>query len=191
MPNFAYADAAAWKDWQRAYRFGAFFIFPPDGTIGPIDELRRRYDPESASICQAHISLSEPLGSPLTGEHLQELRQTLTAIQPFDVHYGPLHGFPSRPGVMYGIQPKDTLTRLRSAIHMTPFFKGVQPSHRVFMPHMTIAEFINAERTTELLQELSGKVPEGTFPCHSVEYAVPNQDFYFERVAVIPLGTDE
>jgi 2'-5' RNA ligase len=191
MINFAYADTLTWKDWQRAYRFGAFYIFPPDGVIGPIDALRRRYDPESASICQAHISLSEPLGSPLTGEHLQELRQALTAVQPFEVRYGPLHGFPPRPGVMYGIQPKDTVTLLRSVIHMMQFFKDIQPRRRVFIPHMTIAEFISLERTAELLQELSSRVPKGTFPCRSVEYAVPNQDFYFERVAVIPLGIEE
>ncbi len=57
-----------------------------------------------------------------------------------------------------------------------------------FIPHMTIAEFISVERTAELLQELRGTVPEGTFPCYSVEYAVPNRDFHFERVLTIPLG---
>ncbi len=52
---------------------------------------------------------------------------------------------------------------------------------------MTIAEFISVERTNELLQELSGKVPEGTFRCDSIEYAIPNDKFYFERVLTIPL----
>jgi hypothetical protein len=53
---------------------------------------------------------------------------------------------------------------------------------------MTIAEFISVQRTDELLHELSGHVPEGTFRCDSIEYAVPNERFYFERVLTIPLG---
>ena len=52
---------------------------------------------------------------------------------------------------------------------------------------MTIAEFISLEITAELLHQLSGKVPEGTFRCDSVAYAVPNDDFYFERILEIPL----
>jgi hypothetical protein len=31
-----------------------------------VDALRQNHDPKSASICQAHISLSEPLPAPLS-----------------------------------------------------------------------------------------------------------------------------
>ncbi len=37
-----------WEKWQLGYRYGAFYIFPPDPVIGPIDALRRLYDPTSA-----------------------------------------------------------------------------------------------------------------------------------------------
>jgi hypothetical protein len=53
---------------------------------------------------------------------------------------------------------------------------------------MTIAEFITVERTNELLKELSGKVHGSTFLCSAIEYAIPNHDFYFERVLRLPLG---
>jgi hypothetical protein len=53
---------------------------------------------------------------------------------------------------------------------------------------MTIAEFISVEGTDDLLQQLSGRVPEGTFLCNSIEYAVPNDGFYFERVLTIPFN---
>jgi hypothetical protein len=53
---------------------------------------------------------------------------------------------------------------------------------------MTIAEFITLEDTAILLKELEGKVPEGVFQFGSIEYAVPNNEFYFERVLTIPIG---
>ncbi len=54
---------------------------------------------------------------------------------------------------------------------------------------MTIAEFITLERTDELMGELRETVQQGRFLCDSIEYAVPNQDFYFERVIRIPNWT--
>jgi hypothetical protein len=84
--------------------------------------------------------------------------------------------------------PEDMFMRLRSRIHETSVFKDQQLMREHIKPHMTIAEFITIERTHELLEELSGKVPEGTFLCSSIEYAIPNHDFYFERVLRLPLG---
>ena len=188
MSEFKYADTSHWEEWQRGYRYGAFYIFPPPGIIEPIDQLRRKYGPKSDSYCQAHISLSEPLSAPLTEEQVQELHNTLSSIEPFEMHYGPLRSFPPYPGVVYAITPEDAFMRLRSCIHETSVFKDQQLMREHIKPHMTIAEFITIERTHELLKELSGKFPEGTFLCSAIEYAIPNHDFYFERVLRLPLG---
>jgi hypothetical protein len=104
------------------------------------------------------------------------------------MHCGPLRSFPPYPGVAYVITPEDTFMKLRSRIHETSLFKDTQLRREHIAPHMTIAEFITVERTNELLKELSGKVPEGTFLCSAIEYAIPNPDFYFERVLRLPLG---
>ncbi|MBK8509676.1 MAG: 2'-5' RNA ligase family protein [Candidatus Competibacteraceae bacterium] len=175
---FQYAnDTSGWKDdWQFEYRFGAFYIFPPTGVIEPVDALRQTYDPRSASGCQAHISLSESLPAPLSDEQLEQIHTALSAVQPFDIRYGPLRSFPPYPGVCYSITPEDNFRTLRSTLHSTSAFAGVALKHEHIAPHMTIAEF-----------ELSGKVPEGTFRCDSIEYAIPNDKFYFERVLTIPL----
>ena len=178
---------SGWEEWQLEYRFGAFYIFPPTGVIEPVDALRRLYDPKTASICQAHISLSEPLQAPLTNEQLREIRTALSAVQPYDIRYGPLRSFPPHPGVCYSIAPEAEFRRLRAVLHSTSAFAGIPLQHEHIAPHMTIAEFISLERTAELLHQLSGKVPEGTFRCDSVAYAVPNDDFYFERILEIPL----
>lgn len=191
MPTFPveYAEeTAGWEEWQFEYRFGAFYIFPPTGIIEPVDTLRRTYDPKSAAICQAHISLSEPLQAPLPEEQIEEIRCVLSALQPFGIQYGPLRSFPPHPGVCYSIAPEAEFRRLREALHSTSAFADSPLKRGSVAPHMTIAEFISLERTDELLQELSGKVAEGIFPCHSVVYAVPNNNFYFERVLEIPLG---
>jgi 2'-5' RNA ligase len=182
-------NTAAWEEWQREYRYGALYIFPPDGVIEPIDTLRRTYDPRSAAYCQAHISLSEPLAGPLTGAQLRELQAALRAIAAFDVRYGPLRSFPPYPGVVYAIQPEDEFRRLRAIVHATSLFAGMPLRRQDIAPHMTIAEFITLERTQELLEELQGNVPEGVFRCDAVEYAVPNGRFYFERVLTIPIGS--
>ncbi len=185
---FEYAnDTSGWEDWQFEYRFGAFYIFPPAAIIEPVDALRQTYDPKSAAICQAHISLTEPLQTPLLDEQVQEIRAALSAVQPFDIHYGPLRSFPPHPGVCYSITPEDRFRALRAALHSTSAFAGIPLRHEHIAPHMTVAEFISVERTNELLQELGGKVPEGIFHCGSIEYAVPNERFYFERLLSIPL----
>lgn len=189
MTEFQYSDTSSWQAWQVDYRYGAFYIFPPAGVIEAVDELRETYDPTSAGYCQAHISLSEPLQHPLTQTELDDLTTRLAAIEPFSIRYGPLRNFPPYPGVTYSITPEEPFRTLRSAIHSASMFRGMTPQREHVAPHMTIAEFISTERTDELLKQLSGNVPEGTFLCDSVEYAVPNRDFYFERVLTIPLGS--
>lgn len=185
---FEYAnDTSGWEDWQFEYRFGAFYIFPPTGVIEPVDALRQTYDPKSASICRAHISLSESLPAPLSDEQLEQIHTVLSTVQPFHIHYGPLRSFPPHPGVCYSITPEDNFRALRAALHSTSAFVGVPLKHEHIAPHMTVAEFVTSQQTDELLEELSGKVPEGTFRCGSVEYAIPNDKFYFERVLTIPL----
>ncbi len=89
----------------------------------------------------------------------------------------------------YAIQPEDRFQRLRSLVHATSRFAGMTLQRTGIALHLTIAEFITVERTEEPLAELQGNVSEGTFRCSSVEYAVPNATFYFERVLTIPIGS--
>jgi hypothetical protein len=184
----SYCDVSSWEPWQAAYRFGAFFIFPPAGTIELIDALRRAHDPRSNSYCQAHISLSDPLPHPLTDDQLRDVQLAVPSMEPFEITYGPLRSFPPYPGVVYAIQPEATIAQLRRLVQGTSVFTGADAQRKYIAPHMTVAEFITLERTDQLLLELSGNVPEGKFLCSAIEYAVPNQRFYFERVLTIPLG---
>ncbi|MCP5064924.1 MAG: hypothetical protein GY946_00030 [bacterium] len=53
---------------------------------------------------------------------------------------------------------------------------------------MTIAEFVSAERTLELMEELEREVPEGSYRCDAVGYAVPGEDFHFKEPMRLHLG---
>ena len=183
-----YADPASWEEWQREYRYGAFYIFPPADLIEMVDALRWRYDSTSAAICQAHISLSAPLPRPLEESDLADLRAHLAAIEPFSIRYGPLQSFPPHPGIAYTIAPEDKFGTLRSTIHAGALFADAARGRSRIAPHMTIAEFISGEQTAALLRELPRRVPVGAFDCAAIEYAIPNRDFFFERVLTLPLG---
>ncbi len=181
-------DTSRWEGWKRHYVFGAFYIFPPEEVIGQIDGLRETHDPTSASICQAHVSLSEPVPRPLTAEDEQELKGILRKVDPFIVRYGPVRSFPPYPGVAYAISPEDPFRALRSAIHEASAFRGIAPRRESVAPHMTIAEFISLDRTEELVDQLGLTAPVGEFACDRVEYAVPDDDFRFQRQLALPLG---
>jgi hypothetical protein len=188
MSPYRYPVTEHWEPWQTEYRYGAFYVFPPPGIIDGVDALRAEHDPRSHAYCQAHISLSAPLQAPLTAEQIAEVRANLATCAPFVLHYGPLRSFLPYPGVVYTIEPQERYFHLRSLVHSSSVFAGPLMAHRDIVPHMTIAEFITAARTVALLEELAGQVPEGDFLCDAVEYAIPNNQFYFERVLTIPLG---
>lgn len=188
MTNIKYSENVDWEEWMNEYKFGAFYLFPPKGIIEEIDSLRKKYDPKSAAFCQAHISLSDPLTSPITDSQIEELKNILSRFEPFEVTYGPLKSLPPYPGVIYSIQPQDKLMQLRQIVHKTSIFKNSPLTRKDRETHLTIAEFISLEETEKLINKLQGKVPAGKFNINEIELAVPDSIFYFQRVLKLPLG---
>jgi hypothetical protein len=183
-------DTSSWKEWQREYRFGAFFIFPPAGVIEYVDDLRRRYDPASHVSCQAHVSLSEPWPRALTDRDLAQLQDAPSRVAPFTITCENVHTTPPYPGVVYAIALTSTFRRLRSTIHSIPLLKGSLLRRQDIPPHMTIAEFITMEQSADLAAQLDGQAREASWECDQVEYAVPDDRMRLRRVMVVPLGTE-
>lgn len=176
-------DMSKWEEWQKAYHFGVILIFPPEVPATEINRLRDIYDPRGQSMCKAHISLTVPLPRPMEEYHLDELKEAVTGIEPFPVHYGPLSNYLPAPGVVLAIEPKDRLAGLVENLEACSVFDEAPPRPYPFSPHLTIAEFVSGERTLELMDELKGKTPEGDFLLESVSYAVPDENMVFtERV---------
>jgi 2'-5' RNA ligase len=176
-------DMSGWEEWQKSYRFGVILILPPDPPADEINRLRDIYDPRGQSYCEAHISLTVPLPRPVEDYHLEELKLLASGFSPFTIQYGPLSNYLPAPGVVLAIEPKGTLSSLVTTLESASVFENAAPRPYPFSPHLTISEFIDVERTNELMLELQGKTPEGEFLCNCVSYAAPDEKFYFtERV---------
>ena len=182
-------DMSGWLDWQKVYRFGVILIFPPDPPAGEVNRLREIHDPQGQSYCEAHISLTVPLPRPVDDFHLDELKLLASGFTPITIHYGPLSNYLPAPGVVLTIVPKDILGSLVTTLESASVFENAAPRPYQFSPHLTISEFIDAERTSELMVELQDKTPEGEFICDCVSYAVPDENFHFtERVRLALAG---
>jgi 2'-5' RNA ligase len=182
------ADVSAWEEWQRAYRYGIFLIYPPEPLRSQVNALRAAHDPYSQAICDAHITLTRPLPQPIAGAHWRELQALAATIAPFTIRYGPLRHYLPAPGVCLRIEPQELFDRLVAALESASVFAGAPPRRYPFSAHMTIAEFISAERTLTLMEELAASAPEGSFACGAVACAAPDARFHFSAHQLLPLG---
>ncbi len=181
-------DMNGWFDWQKAYRFGVILMFPPDPPAGEVNRLRQIYDPRGQSYCKAHITLTVPLPRPVEEFHLDELKSLASGFKPFSIRYGPLSNYLPAPGVVLAIEPKDIVSSLVTMLESASVFENSAPRPYPFSPHLTISEFIDVERTGELMVELQGKTPEGVFLCDCVSYAVPDEKFNVTERARLELA---
>lgn len=181
-------NCSDWEGWQRDYKWGAFYLFPPQPIMGKVNALRHQYDPTSANICNAHISLSDTLSGSLNADALDELQNAISVMAPFEIRYGSLRTYPPHPGVCYDIGPTDHFFKLREIIHNTSLFSESALTRQNIPPHMTIAEFgLTMEQSDHLCDQLKNSVEYGSWLCEGISLAVPNESFQFKEVLYIPL----
>ena len=177
-----------WEDWQKPYQHGTIVIWPPYEIREIVNAQREAYDPISRSICEAHITVTQPFSKFLSDVEWDSLFKLLNAYDPFKIEYGPLKSFLPYPCIWYEIQPKETVLELRSALHNTGFFNLGLKYTEGFIPHMTITEGLSGPSVDEsLLDALQLKSRRGTFLCRELAYIVPEDRFYFRVVKVLPL----
>jgi len=140
-----------WESWFAEYRYGAFYLFPPEPVLGRVNALRTLHDPRSQAICAAHVSLTVPLPRPLTESAAREIATVVQRFTPFEVQWGPPHRYPGVNGVVLSIAPMDHLRPLVHAIEACAAFADAPARRYPFSPHMTIAEFIDDARTEALV----------------------------------------
>ncbi len=190
QPITTYAEPLpAWEAWYHDYRYGAFYLFPPEPLRGQVNALRARYDPTSQAICDAHISLTVPVPRPLTVADAAEVAAALRAEPAFDLAWGPPWRLPASAVVVLRIEPAPALERIVAALEGCACLAGAAPRRFPFLPHMTIAEFATPERSDAILAELAPQALAGTFRCDRVAYAVPDAAFHFTERMTWPLGS--
>jgi hypothetical protein len=176
-----------WEPWQRTYQFGTLLIFPPEPLRTTINQLRAIHDPYSQAICDAHISLTRPLPRAMTEADWVECQALVADFAPVLVQYGPLRHYLPHPGVCLRIEPQAELEALLQRLESAQIFREAPPRAYPFSAHMTIAEFISAEHTLALMQSLAMIVPNGTFRCTTIAYAVPDTMFHLTERRQISL----
>ncbi len=181
-------DTSMWEDWYRDYRLGLILIMPPENVSRQIDLFRAKHDPYAFAICPTHISVSDPLHREMTTELEEEIRDILSRIEPFTLHYDKPHASPKRGGVAYPITPQKPIDDLKEALHSAAIFEGKVYQRRNVRAHMTIAEFLSIEDSLKLCAELQDSAPSGSFLCDRLEFIVPDQDFHFQKVGQFFLG---
>lgn len=187
MPHYV-SDISAWEDWQRDYRYGVILILPPKGLSEPINKLRAKYDPQSAAICPAHISVSDPLKGELTNEVREDIKGLLRDVKPFELSFGKPQASPNRPGVAYPILSQGPIDALKNSIHQLAIFGATAYQRRHIPAHMTIAEFITIEEGLKIAEELHDVAPSGSFLCNRLELMIPDEQFRFQRVETFYFG---
>ena len=177
-----------WDEWQRDYRFGVLLILPPPEIAQQLDDLRAEYDPESYSICAAHISVSDPLTTEMTPDLQDEIRAVLSAISPFRLHYDAPQASTEFAGVYLPVRPQEPVDALKQALHSTSAFRGDAHERRDIPAHLTIAEFVSIDDGLQLRDTIRDAVPVGSFRCDRLSYLVPDERFRFREVKSFPLG---
>jgi 2'-5' RNA ligase len=176
-------------DWRDAYLHGTLVIWPPDDVRAVVNSLREHYDPASARICEAHITLTQPLFSAPDDRAFSVIEQITAVVQPFEIRYGGLDTFLPYPCLYLAIEPYEPLRALHDALQQTGLFQPVPAHHRRYVPHMTILEgSLDAESVARLADDLSAVAPAGSFACREVAYISPDESFRFAVRRWLRLG---
>ncbi|MGH9175786.1 MAG: 2'-5' RNA ligase family protein [Vicinamibacterales bacterium] len=178
-----------WGDWRDRYVHGMFIIWPPDDVRSPINALRERFDPDSAAICEAHITLTQPFVDSPSDDDWSTLKQIVAAYQPIDIVYGTVKTFLPYPCLYLEVEPVVAFTRLHEALQGCGLFHPAPSNHERCVPHLTILEnTMTAEETARLASELQESAPSGTFVCREIAFIVPDDQFHFAVERTLPLG---
>jgi 2'-5' RNA ligase len=178
-----------WEEWQKVYRHGTLVIWPPDDVRKVVNQQRMKYDPKSASICETHITLSQPLLKPLSNKEWIRIQEISTEFDPFEIQYGPLKSFLPYPCIWYDVQPANRILAIRESLHQSSFFNLSLRHTEGFIPHMTITEGLSGPAVTdELLSELQSQSVSGSFICKEITFIKPDETFTFHVKKLLPLG---
>jgi 2'-5' RNA ligase len=192
-----------WVDWQKTYEHGTFVIWPPDAIRAEINPLRARYSPIAHSLCETHITLTQPLLRPLDTVDKARLEVIVASFQSVTIRYGPLRTWSGGRIIYFAIEPQETILALRQALHRTGLFNLDLPFTEGFVPHMTVqegyaegtpgADAVEPEQGMAVYNALNDTLPGGTFLCPEIAYIVPDSRFHFDVVRTLsfssPVGT--
>lgn len=158
FPTFHYNEAMPRKPKQRLRR-GDYRIFIgafPDGALAEqIQTIREKYDPKTAVITPAHVTLVGTYwrtGPPTAENEFQligRLEGMARKIRAFALELGGIRTFGSRV-VYLGVKPTEELLKVRATLLRL----AGRDKHRRYTPHLSLAVRLNKADTAVMIAEL-------------------------------------
>ena len=177
-----------WQEWQEPYQFGTIVILPPVEIRSVVNNQREVYDPASLSICETHITVTQPLLRNLSEAEWDHVKHIVESFNRFQIEYGPLNSFLPYPCIWYEIRPIEKVLEIRQTLHQTGFFNLDLPHTDDFIPHMTITEGLSGPTVDEdLLNKLQEESNSETFQCQELVHIAPDPDFRFQTIKTLSL----
>jgi GNAT superfamily N-acetyltransferase len=125
-------------------------IFLPAEIAGPIEAVRRRWDPAMAAQIAAHVTLVYPREAPAAGLLVERLRQASPATPPFRLRLGDLGHDGGPDGAYLRVEDLDGgYAALRGRVLGPPFQPEAFPAHLTLLHPRTsrqAREFRDARR---------------------------------------------
>jgi 2'-5' RNA ligase len=178
-----------WGDWRDSYVHGTLVIWPPDDVRAVVNPLREHYDPASAAICEAHVTLTQPFVHEPSEADLAAVADVVSRHQPLEIVYGPLDTFLPYPCLFLAITPVEPMSALHVALQSTGLFHPVPSHYQRFVPHMTILEGTHdPDGVTDLAEAMRDTAPSGSFACREIAYIVPDASFRFSVDRMFRIG---
>jgi 2'-5' RNA ligase len=168
-------EVSGWPEWRRAYRYGVLVVVPPDDLAAKADAIRRRFDPTSAAIFGAHITLTPPFVRAPNVADLERLAATLLTFPRFDLRYSSATTFPDSTVVYLPVLPIERVAALRASILETGLFATPEWD---FVPHLTLSEF-GGEPQAVLIAARDAGLSNGVIPIAHVTWIAPDPSFRF------------
>lgn len=162
-------------------------VFLPEPVGSVVDRLRTRYDPRSAEVIGAHLTLAGPFAGATGLEALSRMLPALHRMAAFDVVLGGVKTFlPVTPVVYFEVGPREPLYRLHQVFHDTRLWG---PPRHPFVPHVTIAEHEGEAEARRVMDELAGQRLDHKFRVDRVSIVeVPILDGRYARGAAVQEG---
>ncbi len=174
------------------YAHGTLVIWPTDDLRAEVNLLRQRYDPVSAAICEAHITITEPFVRTPTDADFATITSILVEFEPVTITVGPIGAFLPYSCMFLSLEPLDTLTAVHDALQATGL-SHPDPSHfDRRAPHLTILEgSLSPQAISHQVDALRDTDPHGSFVCSEISHVLPDDQLHFRVIRRFTLGKDE
>jgi len=110
------------KEIRKQYQYGTFVIWPSEDILKIVNKLRKKYDPRSQKICEAHITLTQPFLVKPTDKIWKEIHKVTKEFKSFKITLGPVKQLGKSTTIYLELNPKKKIISLRNKLHKLGFF---------------------------------------------------------------------